>query len=962
MGFWMLFFLQVGLSIVSALLAPKPKDSQSSSLGDLTVPTAEEGRCVPIILGTCKLQAPNCTWWGDLRIDPIKKKTGGFLGFGSKSVKVGEKFKLGMQLALCVGPIDEVVDILVGDKSLGVNALYSAGGTVVTVNKPDLFGGEESEGGISGQVAIYFGSSTQTGDSYLTAKWGAEAPGFRGICQLVLRQVYVGTTRYPKYWAPVLRCTPAPAGLNPAKANISGDCNPSYGIAYLLTLSRELGGKGFSASRLDIGSFQATADTLYTEGFGISLQLDTPQGADAWLGEICRVIDAVLFTDPRTGLWTLKLTRADYVLEDIPEFGPDEIQGVPELYRPLWSETLNKILIRFTDRSQGFSVRTVQDFDAANRAIRGEEEGTTLDFLAVSKDYIAQKIANREKKTHAYPLAQLRLAVNRKGRALRPGSPFRYTWPDHDQAQVPYRVTAIRYGTLANGWINIEAGEDIFGALSSTFTPPSGSLWIDPNSAPVPVAAQSLLEAPYWITGENRKVLTLASRGSSLALNAEIWAAEGAGEWYQSGTLDRFTPSGLLVSSWSAKTAALDTVGFVVGTGIDLDHLPGETTDAEGRSRGNNLALLGNEIVSWTTATDNGNGTYTISGVLRGVLDTVPEDHAAGDRVWFFTEGSAFTRWDITTPQEEPLPPATGTELGGIIVGSGLEVDYRGVLSLAKASASALGGIKVGANLSIAGDGTLSASAPGGGIPTDYITGLTLTWLSGTSVRVEAGEAWIPGLGAALATTGITKNVILSASTWYHLYYYNNAGTADFEFSTTAPDVPYKGCARTKPSDTSKRYIGSIRTDVGQAFIRFRTVACGPRLEMNWVVQNNSAPYRLLAGGTATAVTNVDCSALLPTEAITHLVVGAVLATSTVPCDVAAGFSGEMDAAYTYQELTGELYARFVFSGTGQTIFYQPPMALKRIPGSTNFQYRIRINSGSGGNLSIDARGVWILR
>lgn len=48
--------------------------------------------------------------------------------------------------------------------------------------------------------------------------------------------------------------------------------------------------------------------------------------------------------------------------------------------------------------------------------------------------------------------------------------------------------------------------------------------------------------------------------------------------------------------------------------------------------------------MSWTTCTDNGNGTYTLSGVLRGVMDTVPADHATGARVWFFSEGAATTR------------------------------------------------------------------------------------------------------------------------------------------------------------------------------------------------------------------------------------------------------------------------------------------------------------------------------
>ncbi len=71
------------------------------------------------------------------------------------------------------------------------------------------------------------------------------------------------------------------------------------------------------------------------------------------------------------------------------------------------------------------------------------------------------------------------------------------------------------------------------------------------------------------------------------------------------------------------------------------------------------------------------------------------------------------------------LPPASGFVLGGVKVGTGLEIAEDGTLSapggsggeyvLPKASAATLGGIKVGNNLSIREDGTLDAQAGSGG-------------------------------------------------------------------------------------------------------------------------------------------------------------------------------------------------------------------------------------------------------
>ena len=63
--------LWVGLTILSALLAPKPKPPKPAALDEFDVPTAEEGRPVPVALGTVWVKSGNVVWYGDLRVDPI---------------------------------------------------------------------------------------------------------------------------------------------------------------------------------------------------------------------------------------------------------------------------------------------------------------------------------------------------------------------------------------------------------------------------------------------------------------------------------------------------------------------------------------------------------------------------------------------------------------------------------------------------------------------------------------------------------------------------------------------------------------------------------------------------------------------------------------------------------------------------------------------------------------------------
>lgn len=62
--------------VITALLMPKPQNAKPASLEDFDVPTAEDGREIPVLFGTRDIEAPNCVWYGDLKAKAIKKKGG----------------------------------------------------------------------------------------------------------------------------------------------------------------------------------------------------------------------------------------------------------------------------------------------------------------------------------------------------------------------------------------------------------------------------------------------------------------------------------------------------------------------------------------------------------------------------------------------------------------------------------------------------------------------------------------------------------------------------------------------------------------------------------------------------------------------------------------------------------------------------------------------------------------------
>lgn len=147
------------------------------------------------------------------------------------------------------------------------------------------------------------------------------------------------------------------------------------------------------------------------------------------------------------------------------------------------------------------------------------------------------------------------------------------------------------------------------------------------------------------------------------------------------------------------------------------------------------------------------------------------------------------------------------------------------------------------------------------------IAGLQMQWVSASAITIATGGAFIESLGrvyevpTAIALTGLTT---LTASTLYHVYLYDNAGTPAAEVVTTAPATAYFASARSKTSDTTRRYLGSVYVNASQQISAFQHHA-----ESGLVVYRNASgstpSLRILNGGTATTNTAVACSAFVPT-------------------------------------------------------------------------------------------------
>lgn len=140
------------------------------------------------------------------------------------------------------------------------------------------------------------------------------------------------------------------------------------------------------------------------------------------------------------------------------------------------------------------------------------------------------------------------------------------------------------------------------------------------------------------------------------------------------------------------------------------------------------------------------------------------------------------------------------------------------------------------------------------------IDGMKLTWNSATSISVGIGSCVTESGDIINNTSTLTASSLsLSASTWYHVYVYLSGGSPAAEVVTTAP-VAWKGTAYSKTGATSRRYVGSIKSDGSGNVIPFLMMG-------NWMYYRanlRATPFRVLSGGTATTETSVACNGIVP--------------------------------------------------------------------------------------------------
>lgn len=576
------------------------------------------------------------------------------MGGGSKQT-IGYRYFLGLHMAICHGPVRSVNKIYVGKRLLKRDLLNTNFGPPITTNSTRsffdiaLFGGEKKEGGIAGNVDFEFGAPTQLQNPYLISKLGSDVPAFRGVTCAVFRSSdlsignsfrspttggYISAMNpYPKPWA--FEVTDIPGGsFNPTKQLINpedvdgviiGSANGVHIIYDCLTDSDW--GLGYAETDLDITSFTEASNTLFDEGFGLSLIYSQQSTMEEFIQEILNHINAVLYPSRETGNFVIKLIRESEDSASLPVFDESNIGSFESFERPAFSEMVNEIVIKYRKRGD-VEDKSITLQDLASVQAQEGIVSQTVHFPGIDSDEIAGRIGLRELRQSSTPLARVRLILNREAWNISPGDRVKLSWVKLGIVEIVLRIVSINYGTLESGLVRIDAVEDIFSLPANTYIAPLDTSWADEVVEPPPAVTERTLELPYYA------IQTTFSPGDADAVDVndaflQAVSEVSLGTIFNIQLLTRISPNNFVEASDGSITPTVRLTNALNKT--DKLTIPFNTPQALNNVVINGYAYLNNEILR----IDSVDAVANTIDFGRGYLDSYPTDHTANSVIYF---------------------------------------------------------------------------------------------------------------------------------------------------------------------------------------------------------------------------------------------------------------------------------------------------------------------------------------
>lgn len=479
-----------------------------------------------------------------------------------------------------------------------------------------------------------------------------------GAMQASVKEVTVKVFRSLQGWdgTPVFYPEKATITLDSVKHN-----NPVHMIYQCLTNRRW--GMRRPYALINDANFRLVADQLYAEGFGLSMQWTGKAKIEGFIVAILKHIDGNLYLNPTTGLYELILTRkaTDEELAAAPLFTVDHAvaDGLGKFNRPGWGEMINDLTIGYL-KPDGEKKVSVSDQNAAAIAIQGEVVSESVDYFGIRNEGLAKRVLARDLMAMSTPLATITdLKLNRLqpaagtaisgAFALHEGALIRLRIPDFKLDDVAFRIVAINFGELTDTTVTITVLEDVYSMPTIAYIGSLTEEWVDPVRA----SENFPLPNVRYASMSYHTVLQMMGAAGATYLNPEYAAfcvmadAPAAMDQIRGMTVFSADTDSIAAAAQIGPTSQLCPTSLLDGA-LGIHDGAGNLVNTFKIKGLNALSLVG-AIGSWFLVDeekilctdvnyDSESVDYLTMTVERGVIDTIPAEHADGAKMWWFND------------------------------------------------------------------------------------------------------------------------------------------------------------------------------------------------------------------------------------------------------------------------------------------------------------------------------------
>lgn len=644
-------------------VAPKPTEvpdtyEESTQAGNL--PNASLGGIVAEVIGRKRIPEANTIWTGNLRPlvetfvtqtetqEQLKREWDqpGFSVVDTTQITtttvttvatVG--YLVDIHMAVCLGPNVRLHAIYVDNEPIWTGNV-GPNRTVVNVSQNDTF--------LTGTEVIFSGGAYDQAPEPDVAAFVTDYPGYVGVATVLIKgaraDMPMGSLSFE------VSRFPNPLELSSGDNVVGEDLNVINAMVEVMT--NPWGWGGLDIANFDVTRLKQLAAVTKSETNFASVKITNETSVAAIVKILQEQAAAIIFQDPQTGLITGNLIRESNIdYATMSKFSPRNVMEIQAFEKTGWQNTIEQARGLYTERDAAYNEVPVFVQNPANLSQSGRGRRTaSLYYPYVSNRTLASSLLKRDMALLGAPLYSTTILANREAADKLPGDIVSLSWPDFGLLNEPVLVLKVRKHPLNVNQVSLQVRQMKLPDVLPLFGPGGGGFNPGFDVAPKTPTSMVVLSAPYFMARARAGISSLTATPIALPMFLPL-PANSFQFSFNAVLKNKPDASGDVTvinqgpyATYGRLTAAIDkfdnygdgiipsiTIGNIVNP-VNL-----VSVGNVGVRAGQLFLVIDNEILSFESAVDNNNGTWTLTNVHRGLLDTVAQSHALNANCFILT-------------------------------------------------------------------------------------------------------------------------------------------------------------------------------------------------------------------------------------------------------------------------------------------------------------------------------------